>query len=92
MYHYEDLLKAEQKDLECNLASLLEPSTRVCVQSGPKRAKQALILSSLWKLCPLPDISDTTPHLYSPRFSLHSFVCLLPISVDFCFAVDELVY
>lgn len=40
MYHYEDLLKAEQKDLECDLVSLLELNTGAFVKSSPKRAKR----------------------------------------------------
>lgn len=96
MYHYEDLLKAEQKDLECDLVSLLERNTGVYVRSSPKRAKQGVLLSYFWKLSPLSNVSDPLPcRFYSAQFSLHSFF-LLPGSLNFCFlplcAVYMLVY
>lgn len=73
MYHYEDLLKAEQKDLECNLVSLLELSAGVFVQSGPQREKQAMLLVLPFEsffhylMFLIPTLS---PSLYSIQFSL----------------------
>lgn len=70
MYHYEDLLKAEQKALECDLFSLLELNRSICqVQSKKSKTRGAFVFQ---KLSLLPNVSPALPrHFYSTQFALH---------------------